>query len=216
MYPGDLLCILVTPQSACQGGACPRGGIHQGSACPGQPPPPTGNHPRPVLPARAAAKPAVSPEAKATGLSPICRLTIAVSTRIVDQQSAPADFRSVAPYFSAGRPGQYWEHRGAYHRRAARQNHQRRHSRSEMTTGRLCKMSRLGSMYFRATVSEGLVLSAPASWRLRDCSRHRHPAGFSRLQALALVFRPGPHRRYRDQGGSPHRPGARSATGRAR
>ena len=34
MYPGDLLCILVTPQSACQEGAYLRGGIHQGLICP--------------------------------------------------------------------------------------------------------------------------------------------------------------------------------------
>ena len=32
MHPGDLLCILVTPESVCQEGACPRGGIRRGVA----------------------------------------------------------------------------------------------------------------------------------------------------------------------------------------
>jgi hypothetical protein len=33
VYPGDLLCILVTPPAACQEGASPCGGIHRGSVC---------------------------------------------------------------------------------------------------------------------------------------------------------------------------------------
>ena len=33
MYPGDLLCILVTPPAGCQEWARPCGGIHQASAC---------------------------------------------------------------------------------------------------------------------------------------------------------------------------------------
>jgi hypothetical protein len=57
VYPGDLLCILVTPQLACQGGSCPCGGIHQGSACPGQPTPPADDYLRPLRPAITIATP---------------------------------------------------------------------------------------------------------------------------------------------------------------
>ena len=165
MYPGDLLCILVTPQLACQGGACPRGGIHQGSACPGQPAPLAGNHLRPVLPARAAATP--RPKAQVSALKLV----------------------------ASG-----WM-RGAGFNRHIRLSPMASASGGSIAITAATTFSRL----IATVVGIGLIASG-----------HRHPAGFSRLQALALVFRPGPHRRYRDQGGSLHRPGARSATGRAR
>jgi hypothetical protein len=198
VYPGDLLCILVTPQLACQGGACPCGGIHQGIACPSQPAPLADDYLRPLRPARTTATP--PPKGQGSTLKLVSAGWMrgaGFSRHIRLSPMALASGGAIATTLTVVCPsGQ---------------------SSEQLRSQVAWDTCNVGSTRCRSIASPRLSLSAPGSGRLRDRSRRRRGAGSSRLQALALVFRPGQHRRYLDQGGNHHRPApAQFSAGRAR
>ena len=83
MYPGDVLCILVTPQPVCQEEVCPRGGIRHGPACL--------SHGLPLSPPSPAATPVIDQGTTRTRSGNVVLGAIVI--RIPRAESASAGFR---------------------------------------------------------------------------------------------------------------------------
>jgi hypothetical protein len=107
VYPGDLLCILVTPPAVCQDGACPRGGFHQGSAGRGRCAFLAGDIPGAMVGVGLApAWPRPAPEAKAVGLRRICRLKPARRSYLDHRRQEHARGAVTNRFSETGRVGQ--------------------------------------------------------------------------------------------------------------